>query len=341
MMAMNPRNILSLLRQSFDEPQYDIESVITVEERSFARQLEDLIKDAVQANLFLESHSTLCFHDDEENQDALLVEEDFDEDFVESVKDNQRVKVICIDLEYKQKAVAFWRSGKERCRKFKQVQHRFKHVKCERMLYKWEQQIAEGGGRLNKLQRISESVLQHFQDASKKCIAIHDLDLKRWALRARNEVGLSQTLFRASTKWIYNFKAIHHIVSRKINKFVTTAQLTNKEELVGKADKFVSSVCREILFCGKDNIYNSDQSGFNFESHAGRTLSFQGTMKVECLAQSLNSMTHSYTLQPLISADGILKSPLLIVLQEVNGCFGPIVERNLYRAENIFVQAST
>lgn len=44
---------------------------------------------------------------------------------------------------------------------------------------------------------------------------------------------------------------------------------------------------------------------------------------------------------PLISADGILKSPLLIVLQEVNGCFGPIVERNLYRAENIFVQAST
>lgn len=45
MMAMNPRNILSLLRQSFDEPQYDIESVITVKERSFARQLEDLIKD--------------------------------------------------------------------------------------------------------------------------------------------------------------------------------------------------------------------------------------------------------------------------------------------------------
>lgn len=39
MMAMNPRNIL--LRQSFDEPQYDVESVITVEERSFARQLED------------------------------------------------------------------------------------------------------------------------------------------------------------------------------------------------------------------------------------------------------------------------------------------------------------
>lgn len=116
---------------------------------------------------------------------------------------------------------------------------------------------------MNKLQRISESVLQHFQDASKKYIAIHDLDLKRWALRARNEVGLSQTLFRALTKWIHNFKAIHHIVSRKINKFVTTAQLTNKEELVGKADKFVSNVRREILFCGKDNIYNSDQSILN------------------------------------------------------------------------------
>jgi len=54
-------------------------------------------------------------------------------------------------------------------------------------------------------------------------------------------------------------------------------------------------------------------------------------MKVECLAQSLNSLTHSYTIQPIVSADGELKSPTLIVLQETGGKFGPIVKNTLYK----------
>jgi len=46
--------------------------------------------------------------------------------------------------------------------------------------------------------------------------------------------------------------------------------------------------------------------------HAGRTLALKGTLKVESLAQSVNSLTHSYTI-PIITASGLLKSPLLIV----------------------------
>lgn len=75
-------------------------------------------------------------------------------------------------------------------------------------------------------------------------------------------------------------------------------------------------------------MYNFNQSGFNLEAHADRILSVKRSLKVECFAQSLNSLTHNYTIQPIITADGILKSPLLIVLQETNGEFGPIVEKH-------------
>jgi len=59
---------------------------------------------------------------------------------------------------------------------------------------------------------------------------------------------------------------------------------------------------------------------------AGRTLFQNGATKVEIPAQSVNSTTHSYTMQPLISCDGRLVGPLLIVLPEKNGEFGPRVK---------------
>lgn len=95
----------------------------------------------------------------------------------------------------------------------------------------------------------------------------------------------------------------------------------------------------EIGLLGTANVHNSDQSGFNLETHTGRTLASKGSLKVECLAQSLNSLTHSYTIQPLISVDGILKSPLLIV-QETSGRFGPIIQKSMYKADNILVFAT-
>jgi hypothetical protein len=43
--------------------------------------------------------------------------------------------------------------------------------------------------------------------------------------------------------------------------------------------------------------------------------------EVEARVQSLEARTHCYTILPIISADGELKSPMLIVLQERNGRF--------------------
>jgi len=70
------------------------------------------------------------------------------------------------------------------------------------------------------------------------------------------------------------------------------------------------------------NVFNSDQS-FQLEIHSGR--SNEGVKKVECvvqLCQYIISSTYSYTIQPIISCNGNLLSPLFIVLKEINNIFG-------------------
>ncbi|KAL1487471.1 hypothetical protein ABEB36_008988 [Hypothenemus hampei] len=113
-----------------------------------------------------------------------------------------------------------------------------------------------------------------------------------------------------------------------------------QDVIVRKAKEFVDSIKNEMVSYGYDNVYNSDQSGFNLELHAGRTLFLAGAKHVESIVQSKISTTHSYTVQPLISASGKLVSPLLVVLREPSGEFGPRVEQNLFRPENVYIMAS-
>ncbi|KYQ49302.1 hypothetical protein ALC60_11634 [Trachymyrmex zeteki] len=148
------------------------------------------------------------------------------------------------------------------------------------------------------------------------------------------------TSWNASKKWIHNFKQKHHIVSRKINKFITQKTLTDINKLEIEANNFVEKVKQEISLIGAENVLNSDQSGFNLEMHTGHTLSFKGQQQIETLTQSTNSMTHSYTIQPIVSACGSLLSPLLIILQEKDGKFGPRVEANLFKPDNVIVLPS-
>lgn len=60
-------------------------------------------------------------------------------------------------------------------------------------------------------------------------------------------------------------------------------------------------------------MYNSDQTGFKIELYADRTLEVRGTGHVEATVVVQNSLTHSYTVMPLISGDGRLIKPTLIV----------------------------
>ena len=107
-----------------------------------------------------------------------------------------------------------------------------------------------------------------------------------------------------------------------------------------KIETFIAEVLEDLANVGLDNVYNTDQSGFNLEIHSGRTLSIKGLKDIDASIQSMNSMTRSYTIQITVSATGILQSPMLIVLKELHGFFGKRVQKNLFRPKNVFIMAS-
>ena len=210
----------------------------------------------------------------------------------------------------------------------------------EKQLRRWAHTLHKGGTYREKVARICDITLENFKKAVDNGLIVHDKDIRRWALQAQKEISHEDFRFRASRTWLAKFKSKHRIVSRKINKFVTRKTLENMDELKMKADEFVASVKQEVANVGVQNVYNSDQSGFQLEIHSGRTLSVEGEKKVECVVQSISSTTHSYTIQPLISADGKLLSPLFLVLKEPSGMFGPIIDKTLFRPSNVYVDAS-
>ena len=54
-----------------------------------------------------------------------------------------------------------------------------------------------------------------------------------------------------------------------------------------------------------DQVFNADQSGFSFEIHSRRNLQYLGYKEVESQIQSLNALTHSYRIIPIIIKSGL------------------------------------
>ncbi|XP_043262479.1 LOW QUALITY PROTEIN: uncharacterized protein LOC122403183 [Colletes gigas] len=160
-----------------------------------------LIKDAINFDICKETYDTLNYTDASVIPDAVLVE-DNTEDVSEVMQDDTKFREI-VDIDYK-KRHKLLRVGQEQ-------------INC-----------------------YSQYVLEQFNSASDRSLPIHDLDLKRWALKAREVVHLPSQLFTASSKWIYNFKIQHGIVLRKINKFVTQTHILNKAELLEQSTNYAA-----------------------------------------------------------------------------------------------------
>jgi hypothetical protein len=237
-------------------------------------------------------------------------------------------------LKYKTKTIAFWKGGKKR-KSFQNVQHKFRYVKNINMLYDWNKQIEENGSRNDKLLKIHNHTLNKFKKAKKLSLIVHDIDLKRWAINFNKKIDVKD--FKASNNWVWKFKQKNRIISRKITKLITSKHNNENTKSQEMAKDFVEKVKPLIINHGPQSIYNTDQSGFNYEIHSGRTLEIKGTKHVEAKFQSISSSTHSYTIQPTISADGKLLNTLLVVLQENDNKFGPVVQKNIFKAPNICV----
>ncbi|EFN83638.1 hypothetical protein EAI_06589, partial [Harpegnathos saltator] len=147
--------------------------------------------------------------------------------------------------------------------------------------------------------RLIEGVKRRFRKVKSK------RQLRRWEEQIEAEEE-NVAGFIASDTWIKRFKVAHDIVSRKITKFVTKISLLSKEDLENKCDTFIENVKYYIGRYRVENISNPDQSGFQLEFHSGYTLAHKGVKRIESVVQSISATTHSYTIQPTISADGKL-----------------------------------
>ena len=243
-----------------------------------------------------------------------------------------------VDLNYKIRAVEFWRSGSKDRKPLGSVQHQFRKVKSIQQLYRWEAALANDGTRREQLLSIVQYVLDKFQTAIDQGSLIHDIDIRRWALEAKEKANLPT--FKTGHTWIMNFKKVHNIVSRKVTKFVSRSAQQDKQHLHLTSSEFVNQVKPYIDTHNPSNVYNADESGFNLEIHSCRTLTPRGGKTIEASVQSVSSITHSYTILPTISASGQLLSPLFMVLKETTGEFGPRVEKTLFRPANVFLTAS-
>ena len=279
------------------------------------------------------------FDDDDDDEDEEVNESNEPTSSQSSYSPPKKISRNFIKMEDKEKAVNYWKFSKIGRYGLGSVKSRFRFVTSLKQLRRFDKQIQNGGSRIDKFKSITDYTYEMYKNARNKKLIVKDVDLRRWALKKKNEVKLDN--FKASKEWIRKFKINHRVVSRKITKFVTHSFSKSEADILIKANNFVGNSKQYFTEDKLSSIFNSDQSGFSYEIHSGRTLDDKGKKRVEAVAKSLSSLTHSYTIQPTISADGRLLSPLYIVLQEKDGKFPAKFDPKKDVPKNIFLQASS
>uniref|UniRef100_A0A915EMF6 HTH CENPB-type domain-containing protein n=1 Tax=Ditylenchus dipsaci TaxID=166011 RepID=A0A915EMF6_9BILA len=177
--------------------------------------------------------------------------------------------------------------------------------------------VANEGTTQMKIQEVDERTFAEFLNCREEGIVIHDRDIEEMALSAAEGIGLEN--FKAGHSWIHLFKKRHNILSRKITKMIGTKTKAELKAIEESIVQFHNEMRPILATTPKNKVYNTDQSGFNLEMVSGRTLEFRGMKKVEAVSQRIQATTHSFTIQPIISVDGKLHSPLFVCFYEPAG----------------------
>ncbi|CAF3463547.1 unnamed protein product, partial [Rotaria sp. Silwood2] len=221
---------------------------------------------------------------------------------------------------------------------FQSLRHRYKNVNHTEQLRRIKQYVNAQDTKLQKLQQIEEFVYAEFARTSESFLPIHDLDIRRFAIKKARSLNLNG--FKASHHWLSDFKHRHHISSRKITKFVTKHYIEDPDKIFKSVENFVSKVKDRLSNYAADHILNSDQSSFNYGNPSTRTLARAGEKITMRWVKSMNAVTHSYTIMLIINMLGELVGPVFICLQEPKGRLGPRIQKSIYEAKNIHVTCS-
>ncbi|CAI5446682.1 unnamed protein product [Caenorhabditis angaria] len=309
-----------------------------------AEEIVFLLKSTDYSEIDVDHEDVLEFCDDPSDPDYDPNMED------QEASDGGKAKLVrfgdqLIEPERVQEAVDFWSSttgkssngGKKR-RSLGTMNHRFPFIKKESHLAQlrvYEREGKVGVDRRNAMIFISKELSIRVKEELKKCNILHDRDLRIMALKIQKENGLNFD-FKFSDSWILAWKRGHGIRSRRITKFVARRNLVNQDEIQKKSDDFVASAIIKMASYSKSDVFNMDQSGFQYEMFTKRTLAQKGCKKVFGCANSTSATTHSYTILPLVSAAGKLHKTVFVVLQESKGVFPA---KGHFMAPNLVVRA--
>lgn len=173
--------------------------------------------------------------------------------------------------------------------------------------------------------------------------AIRGWMIQNWAMARARQIGAYS--FTASPSWLYYFQKRNRIVSRHVTDRTGRAQQRNENRTRESMLDF-----REAFALARQNysdslIWNFDQSPNQYEFSVDRTLSFEGERDTIVGVDQASKVSHTYTIQPIVSRDGRAIGKLLICLQEPGGTFGPRVSQEVENMEvkyrNIAVMASS
>ena len=71
---------------------------------------------------------------------------------------------------------------------YRSVQRRFKRVTDRNYIRRFRIHIANNGTKVRKLNPINSFVYEAFNDTRDKLLSVHDIDLKRWALKKAKDL---------------------------------------------------------------------------------------------------------------------------------------------------------
>lgn len=209
-------------------------------------------------------------------------------------------------------------------------------------LTRFRKYVEAEGTFLMKMKEVEKFVQNKFQESrDNELKPVHDIILRRWAIDKSKEIGFEN--FKASPTFVKNLKSRLEIKSRKVTKIVTRRYSTEKVDLDQKTTAHLELTNSALSSYNPKFVFNSDQSNFTKEFYSTRTLSHKGEKHTLLTVNSISNTTHSYTIQPTISAAGELLSPMLICLQETTGNeFGPKVKEQIEAntPENLVVVCS-
>lgn len=176
-MKINTINVINILMETYSYSSTQDRTPTNANEIELSRHIIDLInnyryagyveigsdQELVFPNSFAEAMSSSPNSEEQDEVDHLAIADELENICTTESKVEEKEHEDIVD--YRKKAVAFWKSGKKRPLSFVTVRARYKKLKALKLLYRWEEQTTKGGRRVNKFEQIMKGTIEKFMEA--------------------------------------------------------------------------------------------------------------------------------------------------------------------------------